>query len=87
MSAWPTVKHFASWLRLTPRNDISGGQVFRSRTGKTGNRAAQAFRIAAQAMQRTDSASYYEELHRQRPLKNLERKAARLDMRVVPTAT
>ena len=32
-------------------------------------------------------ATYYEEQYRQRALKNLERKAARLGMRVVPTAT
>jgi transposase len=131
MSAWPTVKHFASWLRLAPRNDVSGGKVLRSRTGKTGNQAAQAFRLAAQAVQRSDSAlgafyrrmkskygpaqattatahkiartvyhmlkykeeyvdpgaTYYEEQYRKRAIKNLQRKAARLGMRVVPTIT
>jgi transposase len=131
MSAWPTAKHFASWLRLAPRNDVSGGKLLRSQTGKTGNRAAQAFRMAAQAVQRGDSAlgafyrrmkskygaaqattatahkiarivyhmlkhkeeymdpggTYYEEQYRKRAIKNLERKAARLGMRVVAAAT
>ena len=61
MSRFPTVKHFCSWLGLAPRNDISGGKVLRSRTGKVVNRAAQAFRQAAQAVARSDSAlgAYY----------------------------
>jgi transposase len=61
MSRWPTVKHFCAWLGLTPRNDISGGKVLRSRTRKVVNRAAQAFRQAAQAVSRSDSAigAYY----------------------------
>jgi len=41
---FPTVKHFCSWLRLAPHNDISGGKVLRSRTTKVRNRANQAFR-------------------------------------------
>jgi transposase len=56
MSRWPTEKHFCSWLGLAPRNDISGGKVLRSRTLKTSNRAGQAFRMAAQAVGRTQSA-------------------------------
>jgi transposase len=53
---WPTVKHFAAWLGLAPRNDISGGKVLRSRTLKNVNRATQAFRQAAQSVARSDSA-------------------------------
>ncbi len=56
MSKWPTVKHFAAWLGLAPRNDISGGKVLRSRTLKTVNRATQAFRQAAQSVARSDTA-------------------------------
>jgi len=56
MSKWPTAKHFASWLTLAPRNDISGGKVLRSRTIKSKNRAAQAFRMAAQSVSRSNSA-------------------------------
>jgi transposase len=56
VSPWPTVKHFASWLTLAPHNDISGGKVLRSRTLKSGNRAGQAFRQAAAAVTRSDSA-------------------------------
>jgi len=56
MSCWPSVKHFCSWLRLAPHNDISGGKVLRSRTLHTRNRAGQAFRLAAQSVSRTQSA-------------------------------
>ena len=56
MSKWPDDKHFTSWLRIAPHNDISGGKVLRSKTGKTTNRAARAFRLAAQAVSRTDTA-------------------------------
>lgn len=56
MSRFPTAKHFCSWLGLAPHNDISGGKVLRSRTLKTDNRAGQAFRQAAAAVTRSDSA-------------------------------
>jgi transposase len=61
MSRFPTVKHFASWLGLAPHNDISGGKVLRSRTLKVVNRAAQAFRQAAQSVARSNTAfgSYF----------------------------
>jgi transposase len=56
MSPWPTAKHFASWLRLSPCNDISGGKVLRRRTKKTANRANTALRVAAQSLARSNSA-------------------------------
>ena len=57
MARFPSVKHFASWLGLAPRNDISGGKVLRSRTLKTHNRAGQAFRRqAAASLTRSNSA-------------------------------
>jgi len=61
MSKWPTEKHFCSWLHLAPHNDISGGKVLRSRILKGQNRAAQALRLAAQAVGRTNTAlgAYY----------------------------
>lgn len=56
MSRWPTVKHFTSWLGLSPNNKISGGKVLGSRTKKTKNRATLALRVAAQSLHRSDSA-------------------------------
>ncbi len=47
---FPTEKRFVSWLGLCPNNRITGGQVKSSKTRKTVNRAANAFRMAAQAL-------------------------------------
>jgi transposase len=55
VSRFPTVKHFCSWLTVAPHNDISGGKVLHSRTLKARNRAGQAFRMAAQAVMRTQT--------------------------------
>lgn len=56
MQCWPTVKHFCSWLTLAPHNAISGGKILHSQTQKSKNRAAQAFRMAACSVSRSDSA-------------------------------
>ena len=58
MTAWPTDRHFGSWLGLAPHNDISGGKVLRSRTLKTHNRAGQAFRLAAQSVARSRNSAF-----------------------------
>jgi transposase len=58
LRAWPTEKHFCSWLGLAPHNDISGGKVLRSRTLKTHNRAGQAFRMAAQSVSRSPNSVF-----------------------------
>jgi transposase len=58
LSAWPSEKHFCSWLGLAPHNDISGGKVLRSRTLKTHNRAGQAFRMAAQSVSRSPNSAF-----------------------------
>jgi len=130
MSAWPTVKHFTSWLRLSPNNQVTGGKVKRRGTQPTQNRATTAFRVAAQSLARSDSArgafyrrmrakhgapkavtatahklartvyfmlkrrdpyrdpgaDYYEEQYRARVVRNLQRKAAKLGMRLEPIA-
>jgi hypothetical protein len=56
MRKWPDDKHFCSWLGLAPPNALSGGQILKSRTMKTRTRAAQAFRMAAQAVLRAAGA-------------------------------
>ncbi|WP_249757383.1 IS110 family transposase [Bradyrhizobium sp. C-145] len=35
LKAWPTAKHFTSWLCLAPGNKISGGKVLSSRTRRS----------------------------------------------------
>jgi transposase len=56
LSAWPSAKHFTSWLGLTPNNKISGGKVLSSRTRRCGNRAAALLRLAAVTVGRTETA-------------------------------
>ncbi|GCA94036.1 transposase [Microcystis aeruginosa] len=53
---FPRVKHFTSWLGLCPGSRITGGKVKSSQTRQVVNRAANAFRIAAQALSRSNSA-------------------------------
>lgn len=56
LSAWPTAKHFASWLCLSPGNKISGGKVLSARTRRSHNRASALLRLAAVNVGKTDSA-------------------------------
>lgn len=51
-----SAKRFASWLGLCPGTNISGGKRHGSKTRKVVNRAANAFRIAAMAAGKSDSA-------------------------------
>jgi transposase len=56
MSKWPSAKHFVSWLNLSPNNKISGGKLISSTLmKKKPNVASQAFRNAANAVQRSDN--------------------------------
>jgi transposase len=56
MSKWETEKHFVSWLNLCPNNKISGGKMISSMLmKKKPNAASQAFRNAANAVQRSDN--------------------------------
>jgi len=56
LTAFPTENHFASWLMLAPKRDISGGKVIRHLWVKGRNRVANALRMAAEALK--DSQSY-----------------------------
>ncbi len=55
-SRFPTVKHFTSWLGLCPGCRITGGKVKNSQTRHVVNRAANAFRMAAQTAGKSNSA-------------------------------
>lgn len=56
MTPWKTEKHFASWLGLCPGTKRSGGKVLNSKTKRNPNRAAQAFRMAANSLYRSQTA-------------------------------
>lgn len=76
-TAFPTEKHFCSWLGLSPNNRITGGRIKSSKTRKVINRAANAFRMAAQSLTHSSCAlgGYY------------RRMSARLDCPEAITAT
>jgi transposase len=56
MSRWKTVKHFTSWLGLCPGNKRTGGRDISGRTKPCANRAATAFRLAANSLHRSQTA-------------------------------
>lgn len=64
LSAFPTDKHFCSWLGLCPANRISGDKVLSSQTRKVKNRAAHVLRMAAQSLWHSRSAlgDYYRKM-------------------------
>jgi transposase len=57
LTAFPTERHFISWLRLCPRTAISGGKPIKhKRNGMGASRIAAALRMAASALHRTKTA-------------------------------
>lgn len=56
LRAWPTAKHFTSWLCLAPGNKISGGKILSARTRRSSSRAAALLRLAATSIGRSDTA-------------------------------
>lgn len=61
VSAFPSAKHFASWLGLCPNNRVSGGRILSAHTTPVANRAAGALRMAATTLLRSQTAlgDYY----------------------------
>lgn len=81
LSAFPTVKQFCSWLGLCPNNRVTGGRTKSRRTRKVTNRVAQALRLAAQALSRSQSAlgaAYRRFKSRQGPAKAITTMAHKL---------
>lgn len=62
MNKWPTAKHFASWLGLSPNPRISAGRNLGTRTKKCASRAARYFRNAATCL--THSHCYLGDFYR-----------------------
>ena len=55
-SRWPSVKHFTSWLGLSPENAKTGGKIIKRSVKASANRAATALRRAAHSLIHSDSA-------------------------------
>jgi transposase len=56
LSRFPTVKHFCSWLGLSPGTKISGGKALSSKTKRLVNRVRQVLKMAAMSLSRCDCA-------------------------------
>jgi transposase len=56
MRRWPTVKHFSSWLNLSPGTKITGGKRLSGRRRRATNRVANHLRLAAVTVGRTNTA-------------------------------
>jgi transposase len=56
LSRFPTVKHFCSWLGLSPGTKISGGKVLSAKTKRSVNRVRQVLKMAAMSLSHSDSA-------------------------------
>lgn len=54
LSAFPTSKHFCSWLSLCPDNRTSAGKCLSTKTRVSANRVAHALRMAAQSCHKAD---------------------------------
>jgi transposase len=56
LSKFRSAAAFSSWMGLCPDNDVSGGKILWTGTRKVKNRLAGALRMAAQSLQRSQSA-------------------------------
>ena len=128
---WPNAKAFASWLGLCPGTKISGGKRLSSKSKPCANRLAEALRMAASTLGKSQTClgaflrrlkarlgpakavtavahklaviiynmiknkitykeagiDYYDKLHKERAVKNLQRFAARLGFEISPKKT
>ena len=55
LSAFPDEDHFASWLQLAPKQDITAGKVIRKVRAKGRQRVASALRMSAETLSRSES--------------------------------
>lgn len=56
LSRWKSSKQFASWLGLCPGNKVSGGKRLSGKSKRTSNAAANAFRMAASTLHRSQTS-------------------------------
>ncbi len=77
VEAFPTLKHFASWSAVCPGNKVSGGKMLSGKSPKKFSRVGQAFRTAAHANYKSDSAlgAHLRRLVRNGKTKKVARKA------------
>ena len=92
-SQFPSSENFCSWLNLSPKDGTSAGRRIRAPRIKNNNRAANAFRLAAQSLH--NSRSYLSDFYRSQrarfgapiAIKNTAHKLARIFYHLVTTRT
>jgi len=92
-SQFPSSENFCSWLNLSPKDGTSAGRRIRAPRIKNNNRAANAFRLAAQSLHH--SRSYLGDFYRSQrarfgapiAIKNTAHKLARIFYHLVTTRT
>lgn len=55
MTPWRSEDHLVSWLKLSPRRQVSGGKLIRHEHTKVHNRTAEALRMAASTLAHSNS--------------------------------
>ncbi len=55
MSPWRSEDHLVSWLKLAPRRQVSGGKLIKHERSPVKNRVAEALRMAASTLERSQS--------------------------------
>ena len=55
LSAFPNEHHFASWLELVPRRNITGGKMISQKARESKSRIANALRMGAESLSHSDS--------------------------------
>jgi len=92
-SQFPSSENFCSWLNLSPKDGTSAGRRIRAPRIKNNNRAANAFRLAAQSLH--NSRSYLGDFYRSQrarfgapiAIKNTAHKLARIFYHLVTSRT
>jgi hypothetical protein len=87
LRAFPSEKQFTSWLGLILTNEQSGGKILKRRTRKVVNRAAMAFRNAANTLLRSQSylGAISPAAHPSRRSQSHHRHGAQARLPVLPT--
>ena len=92
-SQFPSSENFCSWLNLSPKDGTSAGRRIRAPRIQNNNRAANAFRLAAQSLH--NSRSYLGDFYRSQrarfgapiAIKNTAHKLARIFYHLITTRT
>jgi transposase len=93
LKAWPTVKHFTSWLGLSPGTHKTGGKLISGKTKRSASRATATLRMAAHGLANSKCAigAYYRRMRARhgapKAITATAHKLARIFYRMLTTKT